>query len=214
MRRSDDGSMRGRAARRVAIACVALGLPGCQILPVPPPPPRYFTPSSTAADPATPSTASTTSARSPVAVRLGIVRSPLHLREAMAWRRGDEYGFYEQRRWAELPATYVERTLGRELFASDRPYAGVGDGGPLLSVELRAFEEVLAPVHEARVALAVTMIDARCVRLRETFVAARPLDGNDPGAVARGIGEALDEVVRAVGTAVRRAAAGRGGCRA
>jgi hypothetical protein len=45
-------------------------------------------------------------------------------------------------------------------------------------------------------------------------VAARPLDGNDPGAVARGIGEALDEVVRAVGTAVRRAAAGRGGCRA
>jgi ABC-type uncharacterized transport system auxiliary subunit len=147
-------------------------------------------------------------------VRLGFIRSPLHLREAITWRRADELGFYEQRRWAELPSTYVEHALARELYASDRPYPGIVDGSPLVSVELRAFEEVLAPAHEARVALSVQMADARCVRLRETFTATRPLAGDDPAALARGIGEALDEVARAVGTAVRRAAVERSGWRA
>jgi hypothetical protein len=183
--------------------CLVLGLGGCSILPVPPPPPRYFTPATAGADPTQP----------PVAVRLGIVRSPLHLRESITWRRADELGFYEQRRWAELPATYVERALARELYASDRPYHGIADGAPLVTVELRAFEEVLAPVHEARVALLVQMADARCVRIRGTFVAVRPLGADDPAALARGIGEALDEVARAIGVAVRRAVAGRGGCR-
>jgi ABC-type uncharacterized transport system auxiliary subunit len=189
--------------RARVLACLVLGLGGC-LFPKPPPPPRYFTP--TAAPPE--------SMRPPVAVRLGLVRSPLHLRESITWRRADEYGFYEQRRWAELPATYVERALARDLYASDHPYVGIPDAAPLVTVELRQFEEVLAPVHEARVALAVQMADARCVRIRETFTAARPLDGDDPGALARGIGEALDEVTRAVGSAVRQAAAGRSGCRA
>ncbi len=192
------------SVRRIWIACLIVGLGGCRILPVPPPPPRYFTPT----------VATSAPTRPPVAVRLGIVRSPLHLRESITWRRADEYGFYEQRRWAELPATYVERALSRELYASDHPYAGIVDSSPFLAVELRAFEEVLSPAHEARVALSVQMADARCVRLRETFTASRPLDGDDPAALARGIGEALDEVVRAVGTAVRGAAAGRSGCRA
>jgi ABC-type uncharacterized transport system auxiliary subunit len=182
---------------------VCLGIVGC-FLPAPPPPPRYFTPSAAPADPD----------HRPIAVRLALVRSPLHLREAITWRRADEYGFYEQRRWVELPATYVERAIARDLYASDRPYEGITDASPLLSVELRAFEEVLAPAHEARVTLTVQMADARCVRLRETFTAARPLDGDDPAALARGIGEALDEVARAVGSAVRRAAGGRSGCRA
>jgi ABC-type uncharacterized transport system auxiliary subunit len=187
----------------VWLACLVIGLGGC-LLPAPPPPPRYFTPT----------TETAASTQPPVSVRLGFVRSPLHLREPITWRRADEYGYYEQRRWAELPATYVERALARELYASDHPYAGITDGAPLVSVELRAFEEVLAPAHEARVALSVQMADARCVRLRETFAAARPLADDDPAALARGIGEALDEVARAIGTAVRRAAAGRSGCRA
>ncbi len=188
---------------RTAVVGVVIALGGC-LLPAPPPPPRYFAPDAPARDPAA----------SPVAVRLGVVQSPLYLREAITWRRGDEYGFYEQRRWAELPATVVERALSRELYASDRPYADVPVDAPLVSVELRAFEEVLAPTHEARVALAVRVADARCVRLRSTFAAARPLEGDDPAALARGIGEALDEVVRAVGAAVRRVVAERGGCRA
>jgi ABC-type uncharacterized transport system auxiliary subunit len=191
----------GASSGRAAVACLVVVLGGC-LLPTPPPPPRYFTPGMPAADPTAP----------PVAVRLGLVQSPLYLRETIAWRRGDEFGFHEQRRWAELPATYVERALSRELYASDRPYAGIPAGAPLVSVELRAFEEVLAPTHEARVAVAVEVADARCVRLRSTFAAARPLDGDDPTALARGIAEALEEVTRSVGAAVRRAVAERGGC--
>lgn len=193
----------GGSVRHLRLACLVIGLGGC-LLPTPPPPPRYFTPTTATAAPTEP----------PVAVRLGFIRSPLHLREPITWRRADEFGFYEQRRWAELPATYVEHALSRELYASERPYAGIVDGSPLVSVELRAFEEVLAPAHEARVALSVQVADARCVRLRETFAATRPLGGDDPAELARGIGEALDEVARAVGTAVRRAASGRSGCRA
>ncbi len=182
---------------RSALVSLVL-LAGC-LLPNPPPSPRYFAPVAPDGD----------APRAPVAVRMGFVRSPLHLREAIAWRRSDaEYGFYEQRRWTELPATYVERALARELFAADEPVATAPDA-PLLSAELRAFEEVLKPVHEARVALAVEVNDAKCVRLRHTFVAARPLDGDDPAAVAHGIGEALDEVARATGVAVRSALATR-----
>ena len=169
-------------------------LAGC-LLPDPPPSPRYFTPVAPDGD----------SARAPVAVRMGFVRSPLHLREAITWRRSEvEYGFYEQRRWTELPSAYVERALARELFASDEPIA-TAPNAPLVAAELRAFEEVLSPVHEARVALAVELADGPCTRLRRTFAAAHPLDGDDPGAVAHGIGEALDEVVRATGDAIRSA---------
>jgi len=187
---------------RGVVLVVAVALAGC-LLPDPPAPPRYFTPSAAAGE----------AARPPVAVRLGFVRSPLHLREAMTWRRSDvEYGFYEQRRWTELPATYVERALVRELFAADEPIATAPEA-PLLSAELRAFEEVLSPAHQARVALAVELADAKCVRLRRTFEASRPLDGDDAAAVAHGIGEALDEVVRSTGDAVRAALATRGRCR-
>ena len=185
---------------RVVVLVASLALAGC-LLPDPPALPRYFTPASPAGN-----------ARPPVAVRLGIVRSPLHLREAMTWRRSDvEYGFYEQRRWTELPATYVERAIARELFG-DGAVATSADV-PVVNGELRAFEEVLQPVHEARVALAVEVADARCLRLRRTFVASRPLDGDDPGAVAHGIGEALDEVVHTAGEAIRTAVSRHGGCR-
>jgi uncharacterized lipoprotein YmbA len=186
--------------RALAVAAL-VGLSGC-FLPDPPAAPRYFTPA--APDEAT--------ERVPVAVRLGVVRSPLHLREAMTWRRSDvEFGFYEQRRWTELPATYVERALSRELLPAGAPLPTSPDA-PVVSAELRAFEEVLAPVHEARVALAVELADARCVRLRRTFAASRPLDGDDPAAVARGVGEALDEVVRSTADAIRDALARPGRC--
>jgi hypothetical protein len=184
---------------KAVIVLVVVALTGC-ILPSPPEPPRYFAPSAA-------------ELRSPVAsaartgARLAIVRSPLHLREQMTWRRSEvEYGFYEQRRWAELPGTYVERALERELFAVQRIPSG-GPDAPVVTAELTAFEEVLAPVHEARVGLIVSVTDARCVRLRRSFSASSPLDGDDAVAVARGVGVALDDVVRAAGHAVREALA-------
>jgi hypothetical protein len=184
-----------------AILLVVLACAGC-LLPAPPDPPRFFSPDVP------------TVARAPVdppagpGVRLSLVRAPLHLRELMTWRRSDvEYGFYEQRRWTELPSTYVERALDRELFAMQRVPVATGVDAPVVTTELLAFEEVLAPVHEARVAIAVTLSGPRCPAVRRAFTAARPLAGDDPVAVARGIGEALDEVAHAAAGMVRDALA-------
>ena len=176
-------------------------LAGC-LLPNPPPPPRYFAPDVPAAQ----------DAHGPVRVRLGIVRSPINLRESITWRRSEvEYGFYEQRRWTELPSTYVDRALHRELFPAGGPVPVSGDV-PVLTAEVRAFEEILAPpVHEARVAVAVTVADDRCIWLRRTFEATRPLSGDDPDALARAIGESMDDVTRTTGDAVRKALSGRCG---
>jgi ABC-type uncharacterized transport system auxiliary subunit len=188
--------------RNDTILALALLLGGC-LLPTPPAAPRYFTPATPASD----------APRAPVAVRFGSVRSPLHLREEMTWRRSEvEYGFYDQRRWTELPATYVERALARDLLGDERGSIAMAPGAPVLTAELRAFEEVLAPVHEARVAVEVEVTDGACVRLHRTFAASRPIDGADAAAVARGIGEALDEVARTAGDAVRRALATRRRC--
>ena len=191
---------RGPGFTRGLAAAVLVGvLAGC-LLPKPPPSPRYFAPIGGTPEPQGP----------PVAVQIGVVRSPVYLREPMTWRRSDvEYGFYDQRRWTELPATYVEQALVRELSpeaTSSRREL------PVLTTSLRAFDEVLSPVHEARVALAVELVDGRCVRLRRTIAAATPLSTSDPTAVARGIGEALDQVVGEVGAAVRSALAERTRC--
>jgi len=177
---------------------------GC-LLPSPPEPPRLFTPlvSDAVARPAA------TAEAAPV--RVAPVRSPLYLREQMAWRRSEvELGLYDQRRWTELPSTYVERSLERELGGLGHP--GTLTDLPVVSAEVRAFEEVLAPVHEARVEVAIEVADARCVLLQQGFAATRPLAGDDPAAVARGIGEALDEVTTAAGKEIRRALEHRGHC--
>ncbi|MGH7893569.1 MAG: ABC-type transport auxiliary lipoprotein family protein [Candidatus Binatia bacterium] len=177
---------------------------GC-LLPSPPEPPRLFAPlvSDAVARPV-----ETTDA---TAVRVAPVRSPLYLREQMAWRLSEvEIGLYDQRRWTELPSTYVERSLGRELGGLEHPRTLTDV--PVVSAEVRAFEEVLAPVHEARVEVAIEVADARCVLLQQGFAATRPLAGDDPAAVARGIGEALDEVTTAAGKEIRRALEHRGHC--
>lgn len=185
---------------RAVLAAVVLA--GC-LLPTPPAPPRYFAPV------LPPSSAD----GAPAAVDLGSVRAPLHLREQIAWRRSDvEYGFYEQRRWTELPSTYVERALSRELYGGGEPPMSAGRALPVLRVEVRAFEEVLAPAHEARVAIALELVDGSCVRLRRLVAASRPLDGDDPLAVVHGIGDALDEVAHASAGAVRAALVGRVRC--
>ena len=177
-------------------------LAGC-LLPTPPATPRYFTPVLPPAN----------ADGAPAAVDLASVRAPIHLREQIAWRRSEvEYGFYEQRRWTELPSTYVERALSRELHGGGEPWMATGTTLPVLRVEVRAFEEVLAPAHEARVAIALELVHGGCVRLRRAFAASRPLDGDDPLAVVHGIGDALDEVAHAAGGAVRAALAGRMRC--
>ena len=57
----------------------------------------------------------------------------------------------------------------------------------------------------------VTVADSRCIWLRQTFEATRPLSSDDPDALARAIGESMDDVARATGDAVRKALTGRCG---
>ena len=195
--------MRHRTVAPTALA--ALVLSGC-LLPKPPDAPRVYAPSTSVA-------AGDPMPARPVVARLAPVRSPIHLREAVTWRRSDvEYGFYEQRRWTEPPASYVERAIVRELFAVERAPLAVDVTAPVVTAEVVAFEDVLEPAHQASVAVGITVVDGRCVRLRQVFAATRPLGDEDGATLARGIGEALDDVVHRAGDAVRRALAERGRC--
>src|SRR5439155_805044 len=90
-----------------------------------------------------------------VAVRLRRVRSAAFFRERIVWRASEvEYGFYEERRWNDLPAHYVERALVAQL--GETPGLRLTDDprAAALYVDVVAFEEVLDPVLAAVVRLA------------------------------------------------------------
>lgn len=162
-----------------------------------PAPPRFFAPV-VAAPP------SRVTAASP-GVRMRPVRAPLHLREAMAWRRADaELGVYEQRRWTELPASYVERTLGDALAAEGVAVVDA-TGVPVLGVEVLAFEEALAPIHEAVVGFEVTVERAGKTILHRRVTAREPIADDDPANAARAMGKALDEATAQAAGAIARA---------
>ena len=77
--------------------------------------PRFFRPGSAAID-ATAEDEAAPPAPGAIAIRLRGVRSEPFLRERIVWRVSEvEYGLYEQRRWIDLPAHYVERALRTRL---------------------------------------------------------------------------------------------------
>ena len=166
--------------------------------------PRFFRPGSAALD-ATAENEADPPAAGGIAVRLRGVRSEPFLRERIVWRVSEvEYGLYEQRRWIDLPAHYVERALRTRL----RETPGLRLTDDLRAVSLRvdvlAFDDVLAPTHAADVALFVALEDPVRGRLF-----ARTLDGrvgienSDPESVAKAMGQALDDAVAQVADAVR-----------
>src|SRR5207244_4598593 len=74
-------------------------------------PPRFFRPDSAALEAAAEDQADPP-ATGGIPIRLRGVRSEPFLREGIVWRVSDvEYGLYEQRRWIDLPAHYVEDAL-------------------------------------------------------------------------------------------------------
>ncbi len=124
------------------------------------------------------------------------VTSASHLKERIAWRRSRvEYGYYEDRRWSELPERYVTRELEVELFERRGYQERRGPADPTLSVDVTAFEEVLDPVPMALVELHVRLTRAKGGTM---------FDGMCQGAVELqdGTGE---ELARAMGLAMRRA---------
>jgi len=145
-----------------------------------------------------------------VPVRLAPVNGTPFLRERIAWRVSEvEYGLYEQRRWTELPPSYVERGLATAL--RDTPGVRLTDDfrAPTLRVDLVAFDEVLAPVHAAVVELVVSLRDGERRRLLDrTYSAETPIAGDSPSATATAIGRSLDTVVTEVAAAVGAALSG------
>lgn len=182
-----------------AILLAAL-LAGC--LPSPKPAePRYFSPlGAMSLEPI----AIPPSSRERPALRLRAVRSAAYLNERMAWRRAEvEFGFYDLQRWTELPASYAQKALAHELFAERGLRRSTAPTVPTLDVELRAFDEVLAPAHEAVVELGVLLSDTHRTALVDRAVRVRrPIAGGGPVALARALGEALAAAVDELGESV------------
>jgi ABC-type uncharacterized transport system auxiliary subunit len=165
--------------------------------------PRFFRPESAALDAA--ADRADPPAAGGIAIRLRGVRSEPFLRERIVWRvSGVEYGLYEQRRWIDLPAHYVERALGKRLRETPGLRLTNDPQVVALHVDVLAFDEVLAPTHEADVTLAVTLEDrARGRLLMRTLDARAGIENDDPAAMARAMGRALDDAVAQVADAVR-----------
>lgn len=141
-------------------------------------------------------------------VRLRAVDGEPGLRERVVWRASPlEYGFYEQRRWHELPASYVERALRAAFRKSARVRLSDDLHVPSLRVVVTAFDEVLAPAHVASVEATASLHDAHGQQLFERpFAAEAPIAGDDPAAMARAMGGALDTVATQIALAVADAA--------
>ncbi len=168
------------------------------------PPPRYFRPGPALPPEAAP--APPPGQRRPL--RLREVTAADHLRERMVWATpSQEYGFYEQARWTEPPAAFVEEALGQALFQRGPFVRASGADAPVLDVHVLAFEEVTGPqareAREARVALHVllTGLDGQAL-LERTFVGSAPITEGDPEAAAAAIGRAMDQAVTSAAQAV------------
>ena len=173
--------------------------------------PRFYRPASLALDGSDdastnggPATADTHGEIAPV--RLHTVHSAPFLRERMVWRTSDvEYGLYEQRRWFELPSRYVRRALATTLDATPGLRLVDDVGAPRLDVEVLAFDEILAPKHEASVVLAVTLRDGEHTRLDRTYAARAAITTDDGAGTAQAMGKALDDVTKHVAEGVATA---------
>lgn len=138
------------------------------------------------------------------ALRLRPATAAAHLRERMVWRVSDvEYGFYETRRWTELPVAWLESALERTLFEEHGVTRSDRAAAPTLSVHLVGFEERLGP-HEARVAVELRLgRPGGDVLLQRRVEASEPIGADDPVQVAQALARALEVVVEgAAGAAV------------
>jgi ABC-type uncharacterized transport system auxiliary subunit len=165
--------------------------------------PRFFRPSSAMLDPSIGEAADPPVADG-VAIRLREVRSEPYLRERIVWRvSAVEYGLYEQRRWLDLPAHYVDRALAARLRETPGLRLTNALDAAALRVDVLAFDDVLAPKHEADVSLAVALEDhARGPVFRRTFDARAGVEDDDPASLAKAMGRALDDAVAEVAEAV------------
>ncbi len=167
-------------------------------------PPRFFAPGSLAVEPAAGDDLAVKASSTGFPIQLRPVHGPAFLGERIVWRISPvEYGQYGERLWTELPATYVQRALAAALRRAPGLRLTDDVRAPVLRVEVRAFDEVLAPAHTATVSLAASLRDGAGGRLLDdTFTADAPITGDDPATMAQAMGRALDEATTAVAAAV------------
>jgi cholesterol transport system auxiliary component len=160
--------------------------------------PRYF-------NPQVEGTPSAEPAPAPFELRLGQVASASHLDERISYRMSpSEVGFYDDRRWTELPEAYLRRALERELFERRGLTRVVSGSAPVLDVELTAFEELRAPRHQVRVSLTFSLRDERRSLLERSLELEAPLEGEGDEAqrVAATLAKTLGAAVRAASAQV------------
>ncbi|MFI5316929.1 MAG: ABC-type transport auxiliary lipoprotein family protein [Myxococcota bacterium] len=191
-------------SRLWAVGLTALLLAGC-LSPRPPAEPRYFSPRAPAAAAADPPQAS-----AGPQLRLRRVRAASYLRDRMVWRRGVEIGFYELLRWTESPARFAQSWLEDELFERRGFRRSSSPVVATLDASLDAFDELLAPAHEASVALDIVLTDPKLGTLLDrTIEVRRPIASDDPKAIADALGDALAAAAGQVGDAVSAALGAR-----
>ena len=162
--------------------------------------PRFFSPEPISA-------ASSPKSTQAFELRLGQVSSASHLDERIAYRvGGSEMGFYDDRRWTEIPEAYLRRALERELFEQRGLSRIVNGEGPTLDVELTAFEELRSKPLKARVTIAFSLRDERHSLIERTLDVEEPVTGQADADPARRLAEtmtaALDSAVRELGAEV------------
>jgi len=162
--------------------------------------PRYFNPQSTTVSRSAP-------APQPFELRLGQVSSAQHLDERISYRLiSAEVGFYEDRRWTELPEAYLRRALERELFEQRKLTRVITGSAPVLDVELTAFEELRQAPSRVRVCVTFSLRDERRSLLERSLELEQPLD-RQPGAddaqrVAQALSTTLARAVQVMGDEV------------
>ena len=127
--------------------------------------------------------------------------------ERIAYRlSGAEVGFYDDRRWTEIPEAYLRRALERELFEQRGLQRIVTGSAPTLDVELTAFEELRGTPTKARVSLSFSVHDQRRTLLERSINVEREVTeqaGADPGArLAATLASTLADAVASVGALV------------
>lgn len=130
-------------------------------------------------------------------LRLGRITSSAFLGERIMFRESDhEVGFYDDRIWTEKPEAYLRRALTRVLFEEQGLRSVVRGAGPSLDLELISFEEVMTPVHLARVKISFSLSDERVVSLQQTLTVERPVAASSPQAEASAVAEAMGVALR------------------
>lgn len=131
---------------------------------------------------------------------VGDVVAAGHLRERLVWSDGShEYGYFEAWRWVELPSDALERELRRTFLRIDCPEEAAVRR---VDLELLAFELERGATPRAVLHLRATLRSTSGRILDGVDVTTeRPLDGEDPRALARELGIALTEAAERIARA-------------